>query len=174
MEKEKNNKGLLAILIIIIVILTALCILFATETISLKSNKDNITEETTTKNNAGDVTSEDLITKLVGTYSYKGKYVDNEKEIGENFDIKDTIYDEVILSSTGEAEAKSGSVRAGGYTAKGKWYISKEEIIILNEECTPESIDDPRWIYKYKIENDTITLSSINNTMESMTLEKIK
>lgn len=55
MEKEKNNKGLIATLIIIIVILAALCILFATGTISLKSDKDDITEETTTTTNAEDI-----------------------------------------------------------------------------------------------------------------------
>ena len=38
MENQKNNKGVIALLIVIIIILSALCILFATGTISLKSN----------------------------------------------------------------------------------------------------------------------------------------
>ena len=180
MEKEKNKNGLIAALITIIIILLALVILFTTGTISLKTEENTIKEEEKAANTEN--TNTDLISKLVGTYSYKGKYVDSTEDIGENFDIKDTIYDELVLNSSGEAEAKAGSVRAGGYTAKGKWYISKDEIIILNEECTPTSIDNnveyincsPKWIYKYKIENDTITVTSINNTMESMVLEKIK
>ena len=41
MEQEKNNKGVIAILVAIIVILAALCTLFVTGTISLKSNNSN-------------------------------------------------------------------------------------------------------------------------------------
>ena len=41
MENQKNNKGVIALLIVIIVILSALCVLFATGTISLKSNNEN-------------------------------------------------------------------------------------------------------------------------------------
>ena len=38
MENQKNNKGVIALLIVIIVILSALCVLFATGTISFNSN----------------------------------------------------------------------------------------------------------------------------------------
>lgn len=38
MENQKNNKGIIVLLVIIIVILSVLCILFATGTISFKSN----------------------------------------------------------------------------------------------------------------------------------------
>jgi len=38
MENQKNNKGVIALLIIIIIILSVLCILFATGTITFKSN----------------------------------------------------------------------------------------------------------------------------------------
>ena len=41
MENQKNNKGVIALLIVIIVILSTLCILFATGTISFNSNKAN-------------------------------------------------------------------------------------------------------------------------------------
>ena len=41
MENQKNNKGVIALLSIIIIILSALCILFATGTISFNSNKAN-------------------------------------------------------------------------------------------------------------------------------------
>lgn len=47
MENQKNNKGVIALLIVIIVILSSLCILFATGTISFNSNKaTNETNET--------------------------------------------------------------------------------------------------------------------------------
>lgn len=41
MENQKNNKGIVILLIIIIAILSALCILLATGTINFKSNKEN-------------------------------------------------------------------------------------------------------------------------------------
>ena len=41
MEKQNNNKGVIALLIVIIVILGTLCVLFATGTISFNSNKGN-------------------------------------------------------------------------------------------------------------------------------------
>lgn len=44
MENQKNNKGIIVLLIVIIVILSVLCILFATGTISFKSDKVNDNE----------------------------------------------------------------------------------------------------------------------------------
>ena len=41
MDNQNNNKGIIALLIVIIVILSALCILFATGTISFNTNKVN-------------------------------------------------------------------------------------------------------------------------------------
>lgn len=59
MEQEKNNnKGVIALLIVIIVILLALVVLFATGTISFKSNELNNNQQTTengqTNTNNGD------------------------------------------------------------------------------------------------------------------------
>ena len=53
MENQKNNKGVIALLIVIIVILSALCILFATGTIILNTNKvnDNDINENVNDNN---------------------------------------------------------------------------------------------------------------------------
>ena len=44
MENQKNNRGVIALLIVIIVILSALCVLLATGTISFKSDKVNDNE----------------------------------------------------------------------------------------------------------------------------------
>ena len=38
MNNPKNNKGIIVLLIVIIIILSSLCVLFATNTISFKSN----------------------------------------------------------------------------------------------------------------------------------------
>lgn len=39
MEQEKNNKGVIVLLIVLVVILAVLCVLFATGTVSFKSNE---------------------------------------------------------------------------------------------------------------------------------------
>ena len=54
MENQKNNKGVIALLIVIIVILSALCILFATGTISFNSNKANDDEVNENINDTND------------------------------------------------------------------------------------------------------------------------
>lgn len=68
MEKEKNNRGVIILLTTIIVILAVLCILFATGTISLKTNTTNNKEQTSENNTNNNV-------------SYKVEdYVTTEKE----------------------------------------------------------------------------------------------
>ena len=179
MEKEKNNKNcIITLLLAIIIILATSIILLSTGTISFKNNANNddgkentITTETTGAN---------YITKLINTYSYKGKYVDNKQEIPEDTPAKEMIYDKLTLNSDGTAEAEAGVVHGGGYSAKGKWYISEDEIIILNEECKATIIENkieypncnPTWTYKYKVENNNIVITSSNNTMENITLNK--
>ena len=90
MEQEKNKKGVNLLLIFIIVILAVLCVLFATGTISLKSNEvtdgsDNQTNENTnTEDNSanllngniivtqnGKVISNEIPSDLVGKYTNK-------------------------------------------------------------------------------------------------------
>ncbi|MBQ2873173.1 MAG: hypothetical protein IJE89_04175 [Bacilli bacterium] len=51
MENQKNNKGVIALLIVIIIILSVLCVLFATGTIDLKSNDANIIDTNQNVNN---------------------------------------------------------------------------------------------------------------------------
>ena len=50
MEKQDNNKGVIALLVVIIVILAILCIMFATGTISLNTRTTNNNEQTTGNN----------------------------------------------------------------------------------------------------------------------------
>ena len=55
MENQKNNKGVIVLLVVIIVILSVLCILFATRTIDFKSKdaSENKIKENINDNNAG-------------------------------------------------------------------------------------------------------------------------
>ena len=71
MENQRNNKGVIALLIVIIVVLIALCTLFATGTISFKSNNvdtnnpnDNVTDNVD-KENANDNNDEENVTDNV-------------------------------------------------------------------------------------------------------------
>ena len=98
-----------------------------------------------------------------------------------NVEIEELIYEEVKLNSSGYAEARGGNVCAGGYSAKGKWYISNNELIIINEECQPVIIDGkieypnctPIWTYTYEIDNEKVILKSGNNSMEAVILNKV-
>ena len=97
MEKQKNNKVVITLLVAIIVILSVLCILFATGTISLNTNKenDNNTNENITDNgqnnqeeNNNDTNSEDSnlndIRKSIENIVEEELYVLwNKKGIGE-------------------------------------------------------------------------------------------
>ena len=92
MENQKNNKGIIAILIVIIVILSGLCVLFATGTISLKSNE--VTNDETneivniTKEEANDVVNKIMDKFYVEIFyghknTYCGEYDYNDIIVGE-------------------------------------------------------------------------------------------
>lgn len=177
MENKKSNRNSIIILLItIIVVLATSLVLLSTGTISF-NGEGNKTEE---KPQPIETNDTDIFTKLVGTYSYKGKYVDSKEEIPENITFEETVYNELILNSSGEAEAKAGSVRGSGSTAKGKWYISNDKIIILNEKCTPSILNgeveyvncQPTWTYTYKIEDNKVIISSNSNLTKGETLVK--
>ena len=59
MENQKNNKGVIALLIVIIVILSALCVLLATGTISFNSNKVNENDINNSENADNNSNNED-------------------------------------------------------------------------------------------------------------------
>lgn len=183
MEDKYNNKGVITLLVVLVMVLSVFCILFVTGTISFnlnKANDDNV-------NNDGidseiDTNCSDIIDQIVGTYEYKGEYVDNDANIGDDFTEEQTTYDKLTLNSSGDALASAGNVRGGGYSAEGKWYISNDELIVVNNQCKATVIDgeveypncDPMWIYTYKIENGKIVLTSNNNSMITVNLNKVK
>ena len=91
MENQKNNKRVIALLIVIIVILSVLCVLFATGTISFKSNDVyndennsiiNDTKEETTDKYFYDVT--DLNVKALPEYQVFG-------DISKNKNVVETV-----------------------------------------------------------------------------------
>lgn len=112
MEKERNNKGLIIALIIIIVILAALCVLFATGTISLKNKEPNSKEQVTNNEKTTNKNIEDSILKELlpiigadkdyvdgdsGTCNYISLKFKNENSRLDSY-TKDEAYNLIILN----------------------------------------------------------------------------
>ena len=57
MEKEKNGKGVIILLVIIIAILAVLCVLFATGTISLKTSTTNDNQQTSENKESNEISN---------------------------------------------------------------------------------------------------------------------
>ena len=68
MENKKNNSGVIALLIVIIVILLALCVLFATGTISFNSNRVN--NEDANQNVVDNNSAENITTRTYRFFGY--------------------------------------------------------------------------------------------------------
>ena len=129
-----------------------------------------------------------LVSKFIGTYTYEGEYVEKEKNASgeelskyENLPSNATAYEKLILNEDGTASASAGNVRAGSYSAEGKWYISNNELIIINNKCEATIIGDkveypncqPIWLYSFEITDNNIVITSGNNTMDKVILNKV-
>ena len=151
MENSKNNKGVIALLIVIIVILSALCVLFATGTISFKSNDvdNNKTNQNVTDNNNVETNDDENIVNNNQDNNENNINLDNIK-----YDYNDNILgkyvnknnqeDYFILYSDGKADMSYPSGDRGTYVKKEKINYGityNESIVILNfyELTEPES-----------------------------------
>lgn len=86
MENQKNNKGVIALLIIIIIILAALCVLFATGTISFKdknkeSNSINVNNQVS---NTTDENNQNMIGVYKGTDPWDYNMIVEVKSVSQN------------------------------------------------------------------------------------------
>lgn len=176
-----NNKVLKIVLVVLIIIVFALSgFAFYEKTLKKDNNVDD------NKTECKLATS--LVSKFIGTYTYEGEYVEKYKNASgeelckyENLPSNATVYEKLILNEDGSASASAGNVRAGGYSAEGKWYISNNELIIINNKCEATIIGDkveypncqPIWSYPYEITNDNIIISSRNNSMVKVILNKV-
>ena len=81
MESQKNNKGIITLLIIIIAILSVICILLATGTISFNSNKEN-NDIDNNKTNQNIIDNNAILEEMVGVwgYSYNNHVIEIKKE----------------------------------------------------------------------------------------------
>lgn len=189
-----NNKVLKIVLVVLIIIVFALSGFIVYEKVLNKNNNvidnnnkvnDNIKPD---DNKTECKLATSLVSKFIGTYTYEGEYVEKYKNASgeelskyENLPSNATVYEKLILNEDGSASASAGNVRAGGYSAEGKWYISNNELIIINNKCEATIIGDkveypncqPIWSYPYEITNDNIVISSRNNSMVKVILNKV-
>lgn len=107
MEKEKNNRGVIILLIVIIVILAVLCVLFATDTITLNTKtSENTTKETNnsqsnTSENNNSITKEEATSILKTASDILGNISNGYPYCGENmvYDEKNVILNEHNMST---------------------------------------------------------------------------
>ena len=189
-----NNKVLKIVLVVLIIIVFALSGFIVYEK---DLNKNNNVIDNNNKVNYNIKPDDNktecklatsLVSKFIGTYTYEGEYVEKYKNASgeelskyENLPSNATVYEKLILNEDGSASASAGNVRAGGYSAEGKWYISNNELIIINNKCEATIIGDkveypncqPIWSYPYEITNDNIIISSRNNSMVKVILNKV-
>ena len=188
---EKNNKSLIIVLIIIIVLLLGIMGFMYVKFNNDSNNKENVVTDNNKKDSYENYNNEKdncldtkLVEKFVGKYSYKGEYVDKDiNSSDDNSSAEKTSYESLSLFSDGTANASAGNVRAGGYSASGKWYISNNELIILNDTCKAYEISNdgeivygncqPIWSYSFEITDNNIVISSGNNSMVKVILNKV-
>ena len=199
-----NNKGLKIVLVVLIIMVLALGGFIVYEK-TLKEDNNVIDNNNEVNNNIKlDDNKTDckldtsLVSKFIGTYTYEGEYVEeylkiyknaNGEELGEelskyeNSPIGTTEYQKLILNEDGTASADSGNLRGGGWSAEGKWYISNNELIIINDKCKAYEISNdgeivygncnPIWSYPFEITDNNIVISSRNNSMVKVILNKV-
>ena len=189
-----NNKGLKIALVVLIIMVLALGGFIVYEKVLNKNNNvidnnnkvnDNIKPD---DNKTECKLDTSLVSKFIGTYTYEGEYVEKYKNASgeelskyKNLPSNATVYEKLVLNEDGSASASAGNVRAGGYEAEGKWYISNNELIIINNKCEATIIGDkveypncqPIWSYPYEITDDNIVITSGNNTMDKVILNKV-
>ena len=189
-----NNKGLKIVLVVLIIMVLALGGFIVYEKVLNKNNNviDNnnkVNDNIKPDDNKTDCKLDtSLVSKFIGTYTYEGEYVEKEKNASgeelskyENLPSNATAYEKLILNEDGSASASAGNLRAGSYSAEGKWYISNNELIIINNKCEATIIGDkveypncqPIWSYSFEITDNNIVISSRNNSMVKVILNKV-
>ena len=196
-----NNKGLKIVLVVLIIMVLALGGFIVYEKVLNKNNNviDNNNKVNDNKVN-DNIKSDDnktdckldtsLVSKFIGTYTYEGEYVEKEKNASGETKYEEDPWasgkmtsEKLVLNEDGSASASAGNVRAGSYSAEGKWYISNNELIIINDKCKAYEISNdgeivygncnPIWSYPFEITDNNIVISSRNNSMVKVILNKV-
>ena len=125
----------------------------------------------------------ELESKIVGTYEYKGEYVDNvpDDPSDDAWATGKMAYENLTLNADKTANAKAGNMNAGGYNASGNWCVSDNKLLLFNDDCELVTLEDgskdypncsPVWVYEYSLDGAKVTLTSDNNSGTTVTLSK--
>ena len=157
MENQKNNKGVIALLVIIIVILSALCVLFATGTISFNSNEvnDNDVSENVNDNNENNDIDNDNYSENIRYYQYYITHDNNSNQ--PTYSSR-----EIELNSDGSARWRFGGNASGGENYKGTYTEDSNTIILTleREMQNNTTCDDNNTVFPC---NTTLTLNKNND-----------
>lgn len=135
-----------------------------------KVNKDplepteNISDQNKTDNNQ----NSKIFDLLIGTYEYNTENL-TTYDCPINHD-EEAIYMKLVLNEDGTASGINGTKCASGYSFEGKYYISKNEIVIDNEKCQIENINEEciypnctkKVIFNYNIIDGVVNVEYAN------------
>ena len=189
--KKKGNGFLIFLLVLIILGLAGyICYdkFYKKEPVKTKESQNQKDEPKASDKEDKPVIKDDstINDKLIGSYSYKGEYVDIVDELDDDTLNDSTIwssgkmaYEDLKLNADGSAIAAAGNKNSGGYSANGNWYVENDKVIVVDDECQ-ELINEhgdancnPRWEYSFKIDGEKVILTSNNNTATTVTLNKV-
>lgn len=114
MENQKNNKGVITLLVVIIIILSVLCVLFATDTISFNSDANDNTPIDNDVNNDvdGDQNNNDI---------------DNDQENNDNQESNYNFGDQITISKL----ASVADYSVAGNVDLSKWHVLADNGVYL-------------------------------------------
>ena len=163
MENQKNNKGIIILLSSIIIILLALCVLFATGTISFKSaeansndsNENNIIENT----NNNDESYSSWVDYLVSCHILDAKITRmRSKDLGDSEDFNETVT--ITMNDVNELFSKFKNSKISKTWSQGRGGPDRDHLTIAYEK------DDNK--YEFEIYYGTIVVDKIDNDFKNV------
>lgn len=136
MEQEKNNKGVITLLVVLVVILAILCVLFATGTISFSNNSANSSQQTSENNqqNTND-------NNAVSNGAEQNQNIEENNEIiyyqwyPEEDESRGGTHssDTLELHSDGTAKLYGGKRNSSGWSYEGTYTESDTQIVFTGK-----------------------------------------
>lgn len=135
-----------------------------------KANKDSLepNDNIVTENKSDNNQFSQVFDLLIGTYEYN-----TENLTTYNCPInsgEETVYMKLVLNEDGTASGINGEKCASGYSFEGKYYISKNQIVIDNEKCQVTNINaeciypncTKKVIFSYRIIDGVVNIEYAN------------
>jgi len=171
---EKNNKGIIALLVVLVIILSVLCVLFATNTISFNSNSvnnnnqfnenitenNNTTEDTTNNNTSNDnQVSSSWVNYLLSRHILEAKVTRvRSKKLGDSEDYNKTVT--ITMDDIKEILSKLENSRLSKTWSQGRGGLDKDHLTISYEN------NDQK--YEFEIYYGTIAVDKLDDEFKSI------